>query len=157
MKTNLNNIGHIHNKLNETDKALEYYMLSMEIYREIASAHGVAICYNDIGDIYKRRNENEKALNYYLLSMQLNNSINELYYLAINNINAAEIYVLLGDLKKAKKHVLEGIELSKKTHNRLNMMKAYKLLYHIEKTGGNIENAIFNLELATALNDSILN
>ncbi|MDO8897426.1 MAG: tetratricopeptide repeat protein [Bacteroidales bacterium] len=154
---NLNNIGHVHNKLNETEKALEYYMLSMEIYREIASAHGVAICYNDIGDIYKRRNENEKALNYYLLSMQLNNSINELYYLAINNINAAEIYVLLGDLKKAKKHVLEGIELSKKTHNRLNMMKAYKLLYHIEKTGGNIENAIFNLELATALNDSILN
>jgi signal transduction histidine kinase len=154
---NLNNIGHIHSKLNETEKALEYFMLSMEIYREIASARGVAICYNDIGDIYRRRDENEKALNYYLLSMQLNNSIDELYYLAINNINVAEIYVLLGDLKKAKKHVLDGIELSKKTHNRLNMMKAYKLMYHIEKTAGNIENAIYNLEFATALNDSILN
>lgn len=154
---NLTNIGQVYLKMNDTEKALEYFMLSVEINREIASTRGIAICYNDLGDVYKLKNENEKALNYYLLSLQLNNSINEFYYMAINNIKAADIYFESGDLAKAKNHILQGIDLSKKTNNRLNLMKAYKLMYQVQRANGNIEKAIQNLELATALNDSILN
>jgi signal transduction histidine kinase/Tfp pilus assembly protein PilF len=153
----LNNIGKVYLKMNEIEKGLEYFMLSLEINREIGSTRGIAICYDDLGDVYKLKNENDKALNYFLLSLQLNTSIDDLYYLAINNVKAAEIYVESGDLSSASNHVVQGIDLSKKTGNRLNLMKAYKLMYQIQKDKGNIEKAIYNLELATVLNDSILN
>lgn len=154
---NLNNIGHVYRQQGDNERALEYFMLSLEVNQEIPSQRGIAICYNDIGEIYQLRGDKSKALSYYELSLGLNQLIGDIYYQGINHLKIAEIYFDRGEIKAAQNHLDEAIRLSKKTHNRSNLMKVYRLKYKTEQALGNNREAMNYLEKAWVLNDSIMN
>ncbi|MBW8060808.1 MAG: tetratricopeptide repeat protein, partial [Solirubrobacterales bacterium] len=72
----LNNIGYIYNLQGNPDKALEYYLQSLEIRKEINDKRGIAESLNNIGAIYKNQGNPDKALEYYLQSLEIQKEIN---------------------------------------------------------------------------------
>ena len=64
IKIVLNNIGAIHEKLNNNKKSLEYLFKALKIAEEISDKFGIAALYSNIGYVYHKLGNYIEAINY---------------------------------------------------------------------------------------------
>ncbi len=88
-----NNIGVFYQRLNNTDKALEYYKYSLELKTKLNDSLGVANSLNNIGLIYGTKGEFDKAMSYYNKSLRLKQGIDDKSLIAETIFNIWELQI----------------------------------------------------------------
>lgn len=81
----------------ESDKALEYYKLSLAISQKLNSPSGQASAYNNMGILYMDHGLNTAALRYFLKALNINSRLDDVYSVAINNENIGLAYSGMGN------------------------------------------------------------
>jgi len=66
-----NNIGTLYSRINNNDKAMEYYRYSLGIKESLGDSLGVAHMLNNIGLLYVEENKFEKAEDYYKKALRI--------------------------------------------------------------------------------------
>lgn len=117
-----NNIGTIYRALKEYKKAIEYYQISFNIFKdsamEPATFNNIALCYADIG-------ETQKALKYYALSLKFTNHPDHWLNKANTELNIADIYLDAKQLDSAKKYFEAGLKTNLDLKNHRGISYAY--------------------------------
>ena len=91
MNLSINCIGVIYGQLNNYEKALEYFLKSLEINEEIGNKKGISYSLGNIGILYRRLKKYDKAIEYLLESLKIEEEIgNKVQFFCL----APSLYVL---------------------------------------------------------------
>lgn len=97
----LNSIGNIYQLLEQYDLAVEKYMASMALERELGNKLGLAINHQNVGECYMARGDYEAALKNYKQSLSYNEQIDSDKGRVICHGSIAKVYVAQGQSGKA--------------------------------------------------------
>ncbi|PCH66208.1 MAG: hypothetical protein COC01_08665 [Bacteroidetes bacterium] len=157
LATAYNNIGTIYNGQGEIEKALEYYLLGMNIQEEIKDKEGVATSYNNIGTFYYNQGKVEKALEYFFLSLKIQEEVKDKYGMAYSFNNIGFIYYSQGEIEKALEYFFLNLKISKEIKDKKGMANSYNNIGSIYNNQGEIEKALEYFHLGLKINVEIRN
>lgn len=83
------------------DKAMNYYLKSLEKFKALNDKLGMGEAINNIGNIYKRNNKLKTALDYFIRAMKLREEIGYKRGMGISYTNVGQIYAMQGQHQKA--------------------------------------------------------
>ena len=109
---NLNNIGNYFYRLQQNDKAMEYYFQALEISRDIGHRNSEQNRLMNIGRLYYRLNDHNKAIAYHLQALHL---ISELGFSQKRGIcldRLVQSYIALGLFGEGKQYMNQRIALN---------------------------------------------
>ncbi|MEM9895922.1 MAG: tetratricopeptide repeat protein [Bacteroidota bacterium] len=115
------NIGLIHYRLEDYEKATEYFDSSLELARAIEAKLVIAHCYQKIGLVKRVQKEYEKAKEYYLQAIEMFEKVNDRSMLAYVHSNLAGIYSDEGDFQPAIKELLLSKSLQEEIEDRVGL------------------------------------
>ncbi|WP_319230564.1 tetratricopeptide repeat-containing sensor histidine kinase [Draconibacterium orientale] len=106
-------LGRIYTDLRLLDKAMEYYMLSLETYEEQAekdqNKNGVVICYEQIGILYLLQGNTDEARKYIENTLQIFEENNSEYGISNAYKNLGRIEYASGNYKLAEKYLKQSL------------------------------------------------
>ncbi len=106
-----NNMAHIYLEIGAQTKALEYYLLSIEMFEVAENPQNVGVLLGNIGNLYLDIGHANKAIEYYGQALEIFGPIEYLKGMAINNNNLGEAFLLLGDFDAALTHYQKANKL----------------------------------------------
>lgn len=133
----LNNLGAVHDRLQDYDQALEHYLKGQSIMTRMnidgrKKSNYLASLYNNIANIYQTKGNYNSAKDYYEKSLQLAKEVDNKWVQGIALNNLGKLFTLdMPDPDKAYKYLMEGlkvrIELGKKDEiaRSYNQLSAY--------------------------------
>ena len=73
MATSYNNLGVVHQKLGDFEKAKEYYVLALSIRQKKLGAENVQVAtsYNNLGSVHEELGDFEKAKEYHEIALSI--------------------------------------------------------------------------------------
>lgn len=101
--------GLIYKQLGELQNALDSYLKSLEIWRELGNLQYEGSAVNNIGTVYSDLGEYEKSLTYFEQSANINREVGDRIHLGFSLSNLAETYRLLGDFAKAEDYFKQSL------------------------------------------------
>ena len=116
-----NNYGCIYLNLNELKRSLEYYILSLDLYKKISKPNKVANVLNNIGAIYLYQNKYYEAINHFerSISYKRKGENNESIAKSFNNLG--NVYSQIGYYEKALEYYLKSLQIREKIGDRKNV------------------------------------
>jgi C4-dicarboxylate-specific signal transduction histidine kinase len=168
MAANLGDIGELYRNLNNHEKALEYVLKSLQLYKELGDKNGIARDLGNIGVIYTEQKNYSKAMEYHLQSLKISEELGVKIETAASLGNIGNIYLEtakdtitgrhnLVALQKAKIYIDSAIQICKEIGD-LNALSAnYKQLSEIQTMLGDSKSALVSYKNFTLLKDSIFN
>jgi len=105
------NIGNIHQKMGEYEKALSCYEVLEKISKEIGDRMGVSIALNNMGSVYLDMGEYEKALGYFKQDMAICSDSGNKHGLAETLASIALVHFENGETEAALTQANRAIEL----------------------------------------------
>ncbi|MEZ5344173.1 MAG: CHAT domain-containing protein [Pyrinomonadaceae bacterium] len=105
--------GLIHDTLGEFQNALDAYLLSLEIWRELGNDQYVASALNNLGVVYHDIGEFEKAVFYYNQAIELQRRKGDIKSVGIYLNNLGNLYADLTEYDKAEKFYLDSLEIKR--------------------------------------------
>ena len=97
----LEQLGAVHSDLGQTQKALQYYDLSLPLIKIYGDSFNLSVATNNIGTIYSKIGDHQKAMDYFQNSLQINIKIKNEYKATLSRINIADEFVKLGQIDTA--------------------------------------------------------
>lgn len=73
--SSFNNIGIIYGDQGDYNKAVEYYLKSLEIIKELGDNKGMSACYTNIGNVHFCQGNYDSAIKYYLSHWESKNNL----------------------------------------------------------------------------------
>ena len=110
--------GFVRNR-GETDKSLEFYNRSLELFRKCGDLSGEAMVLNNMHDIYSQKGDYWKSLQVMLETARINTQTGVQLSLAIAWYNIACTHRLMKDNEKAKDYYDRYLDLSARISNEL--------------------------------------
>ena len=104
-------LGNVHNYLEELDKAMEFFVSSLQLYENLGNLRWQGIVKNSMGVIYSKREEHEKALETYKRSLEIFESNEMIQESAIPISNIGNYYLELKQPAQALPYFLKSLEL----------------------------------------------
>jgi signal transduction histidine kinase len=138
-----NNVGNIKYRNLEATEAHHYFNEALKIAEEYQYLEMIALALTQISRAYRLENNTTEALVYAERSRQLMLDLGELNGKQINLINLGQLHYDLGDFDNAITLTTEGLEVSQKAEDDINLMKAYELLADIYSHLKDFEKAYF--------------
>ena len=136
------NLGAIHDRLMEFDKALEYYFKALEMVNVSSLQKDkkdllLTNLYNNIANIYQTKNNIEAALQYYeqTLALARQTGNKDLEGIVLNNLG--KLYMNdLNNPQKALEFLTEGLKVRKLTENKVEISRSYVVLadFYLKKS-----------------------
>jgi tetratricopeptide (TPR) repeat protein len=125
------NLGAIHDRLEEHDKALEYYLKAQTVLSQVnmdekTKASYLTSLYNNIANVYQSKSNFQSARDYYEKSLDLARQVKNQQTEGIALNNLGKLY--LEDLKqpeKAYQYLMEGLEIRIKLGDKNELPKSY--------------------------------
>ena len=103
-----NNLGLVHNKLSDFERAKEYHQLALSIKQKKLGPENVdvATSYNNLGSVHEQLGDFEKAKEYHQLALSITQKKlgPENVVVAISYNNLGSVHERLGDFEKAKEY-----------------------------------------------------
>ncbi len=106
-----NNIGVVYKNQGVYDKAIEYYLKSLEINERLNNLEGIAFTKGNIGTVYSQKEDYPASLDYFLQSHQILDSINDYGQLAASFNNLGNVYHELNKMDRALECFNSALEL----------------------------------------------
>ncbi len=116
-----NNIGFDETTKGNLTSALNYYVKSLKIEREIKNNLDEAYILNNIADIYETQGNISAALKYYEESMKIHEKMNNPRGIAQAYNNLGFIYSNQGDLEKALDYYQKSFKIKKELNDKSGM------------------------------------
>lgn len=138
-----------------TQKALAYYLRSLELKKEVNDAQGIGICYNNIGSVYSTLGDLDKALEYFNKSLEIRKEINDKNGMSIAHNNIGNVYFKQKKYAEAEKSCATSLQLAKELKFTESIRRSAEMLYKIYTESGNYQKALQMHELYIAMRDSL--
>ncbi|MCD4736550.1 MAG: tetratricopeptide repeat protein, partial [Bacteroidales bacterium] len=104
-------LGIAYRNLGENQNALEYFINSLESFRELDNSEGIAKCLNDIGRIFRYHGSYDRSLDYHLRSLSIYDSLYDERGIASTLINAGVVYRNMGYEDKALENYERALDI----------------------------------------------
>lgn len=150
-----NNLGAIYDDLQEYDKALENYQLSLALYEETGDSLGMPYVLTNIGGIYADRDETETALANYKLSLKLSKAAGDDIQTVKTKHNMARIYLDEGNTDDAMTYFRDMVEISRKAGYLEGVAHGYTGLGDVALKKGELSEAEKLYRTGLSIADSI--
>lgn len=155
----LNNIGYIYNYLNEKELALQYFLESHEVLKEIHSADefyvGDMIILVNVGLIYQSMMDYQTALNYFFEALKTNDARENPVEMARIYNYISFTYNYLSDLEKSELFAETAINLAELYDAKEILIDSYKSLSDIYSQLGRHKNALAYFKKYIEIKDSL--
>ena len=137
----LNGVGSIYLKLEQSDEASKFLLLSLGIYEKINNKEGQALNISSLGKAYELNEKYDSALYYYEEALKTSIQINSVSLIAISYTRMGELYLKLHDDKNALIYLYSAYNTIKDTSDKINFINACYLLGGTYKHLGNYSRA----------------
>lgn len=132
-------LGYYYSNRNRFNKALEYYLIAIDIIEKLKDKSDLPGLYNNLGGIYYKLSKYEDALKYFFKSLSLKESQDD-YTLVTSQINIGNVYIALRNFPKALEYykealysIADNIELPEYTIVLNNLGICYKSIGDYQK------------------------
>jgi CHAT domain-containing protein len=115
----LNNIGTIYSEASDQQKALEYFLRALPLYKPLGNRFSEAITLNNIGNAYNKLGEPQKALDYLQQAVPIFQAIGAKGPLSFTLSNIGIAYRRLGDYEKALSYYNQAQTIQQQTGNKV--------------------------------------
>ncbi len=115
----LNNIGVIYSEASDQQKALEYFLRALPLYKPLGDQFSEAITLNNIGNAYNRLGEPQKALDYLQQALPKLEAIGAKGPQSFTLSNIGIAYRGLGDYEKALSYFNQAQTIQQQTGNKM--------------------------------------
>jgi len=167
--SDLHNIGLVHYKKGDYEKALDYYGRSLAIREEIGDKHGMGTSLKNIGSVHSDKGDYGRALDYYGRSLAINEAIGDKHGMGYSLNSIGSVHSNKGDFKKAEDCLEKSLSIQKEiglggelplwtniflylTYKQLGKAYDVKEIHTLIKDAENIEFEL-NLRLYELLED----
>lgn len=154
--TLLNNIGTYYSKLEEKDKALDYFNQSLTENIKNNNRKEIARNYNNIGSIYESKNELGKALELLKKALSIRKTFEDQDELIETHMELGVIYSKLKHKSLGNYHFDKALNIAKKINNLSLLSEVYLAKSKSYLLQNNYKKALTNFEMHTQFKDSIL-
>lgn len=151
----LNNMGNTYVRLDDYDKALEYYFKSLKIVQGLNIKFGIRENLSDIGVAYQKKGNWEAAMTYHQDALQLSEELNINIKIAEELMHLGTIYHNNEDFKASIAFVTNALDLMSSDGRLQNRVTAYKLLSENYEGIGQYEKAYLFRKQYEIYKDSI--
>ncbi len=153
----INNMGFIYGNRGEVQNALDAYLRSLELQREIGDKAGMATSLNNIGYVYKKQGNIQKALDYYHRSLKIKEEMGNKVGIGTTLNNIALIYRDQGDLDKALDYGFRALKLRETGGDKNMIANSYNNIGQFYDNKGDVEQALVYYDKALTLQKEIGN
>ncbi len=112
-----NNIGYTLTDLGDYKKALEQYLISIELFKTLGEENREAIAYNDIGYIFQTQGAIEKAIENYIKSLKLLEKMDDKASIGACLNNIGLLYHEQNNFEKALEYYQKGLKVKEEIGN----------------------------------------
>ena len=121
----LSNVGNIHNLMDDTDRAIDYAIQSLEAAKAANIKSSIAYSYRLMGRIYRKQKKPDEALKAYRNAADIFRASLSKRELGETQVSVGNIYFDKGQFANAQKEYREGIRVLKSIPDTLNMTYGY--------------------------------
>jgi tetratricopeptide (TPR) repeat protein len=157
----LNNLGAVHDRLQDYDQALGYYLKGQSLLTRImmdpkVKANYLTSIYNNIANIYQTKSDFQSARDYYEKSLQLAREVDNklMQGIALNNLGK----LFTSDIPEpvlAYKYLSEALQIRLQLGNKHEIAKSYNQLSAFYQQQENFEEARKNADMSSTLGSEI--
>jgi CHAT domain-containing protein len=151
----LSNLGAVHLRLGEKQKALELFQKSLALSREIndrrnesQALSNIAGIYNSLGDYHRAAEDAEQAI-------QIRRAISDVRGVAQSLHEAGIAYDGLGEKEKALRYLNEALALRRSTTDRSGEATTLSRIARVERDGGQLADARAHIEETLLIVESL--
>ncbi len=155
-----NNAANIYSDLGQSEKVLEYYQYSVEIYEQLKSkidTYNLAIVYGNILAVYASLEQHDKAYDYGLKAVALSRTTGENDALLISLINLSDVLIKMKHYDTAMLIAKQVTDLAKKINDYLGVVKGLGAINEVLLATNNmaavLQNATEMERLSLAVKD----
>ena len=141
-------LGRISTKLGEDQKAIEYHLMALQMWKLIygESDPQIATSYNNLASAYQSLGEHQKAFEYLLKTLEIEKSIYGESHLntATSYNNLASVHESLGEHQRALEYLLKALQIKKSLYGEShpNTVASYNNLASVYYKLGEHEKAL---------------
>ena len=154
---NYANLGSIFEQKGNLDSALVYYHKSMEMNTLGHSDLGIALCHMFYGSIHEKRKQYDKAHQEYDEAYQIMKASKDEWHTLDILIALARINHIMHNDTQEMEFLAKAKEIAERIKSTEHLADIHSLYYTHAKETGNYQLALASHELATALQDSVIN
>lgn len=149
------NIAEVYLKLNDLKNAIIYIDGCISVFEKHDNLDWLAYSYHIKGQVFFKQKNYNKSLYWYNKSIDIHNTINDERYKATLLNDISESYLNLENYTDAEKNAYASLQISNKLQLLDDAIKAYSLLYQINKENNLPAKALRYHESYKSLSDSI--
>ncbi len=151
--------GAIHRLIGSYEKALEYYMISMNLCVEIEDTLGIAKVYNNIGNLYNYLKNYDIAIQYYNKSLGLKIELGDKQGIAATENNIGIINKARGMYQEALENFNNSLSVAKEIENNSLLAQVYNNIGIVYSRLGKYDKAMryyyLTLQIYTRIGNKI--
>lgn len=153
---NYANLGSIFEKRGQNDSAWAYYRKSMELNQKDGNTLGIALCHTYFGDMHKKAHDYDAALKEYEQAYSIMENSKDNWHALNSLIALANVYQMKNDNAKAKQLLDKAKQVAVEIKSNEHLAEIYRIYYNMYKRQGDYHSALTYHELATAMDNSLV-
>ncbi len=138
----LNNIGYHYKTHGNTLLALEYYLQSLTIEKELDNKTGIATTLNNLGAIYEAQGDIRNALDYHHQSLKISEDIKNKKGISLSFNNIGVIYESQDDLPTALDYYLKSLQIDRELNNIQGIAITLNNIGYLYEDLGKLDSAL---------------
>lgn len=149
------NLGRIYLQAGPRDSAVYYLEASYTLKRKLRDSIGITYALNDMAEIAATKQNYDQAIDFLQESAAIREALSDSTGFAVSINNIGEMYFLQGELEKAQKAFEESLAFSTQLQYLNLQQHTLNMLGKVYTEQDNYQAAYENLQLSTAINDSL--
>jgi tetratricopeptide (TPR) repeat protein len=150
-------LGNAYRSLGGYQKAIDYYLQSLEIAQEIGDRQGIGNSLGNLGNAYYSLGDYQKAMDFYQHSLEIKREIGDRQGIGASLNNLGNAYYSLGEYQKAIDYYQQSLEITQEIGNSQGIGNSLGNLGRVHGSLGDYQKAIDyyqqSLEIAQAIGD----
>ena len=122
----LKNLGFIYKEdKGDCDKAIDYFLKALNIFKELNDKKGISSCYTGIGIVYAYQGSYDKAIEYYLKALKIFEELGYKQGMSANYTNIGIVYSEQGNFNKAIDYYMKSLKINEELGNKNDIAGCY--------------------------------
>lgn len=134
-------IGIILANKGDYDKAIENYLNSLNIEKELGDKKGISACYNNIGNVYKNQGLYDKAIENYNNALIIFSELDDKNKMAICHMNIGLVHYNQGNYDKAIEYYMKALKIFEEIGDKKGMSLSYSNIGNVHTDQGLYDKA----------------
>ena len=150
-------LGLISNYLGELDKALRFFVNTLELSEELGLKEGIALALNNMGIVYRIQGETEKALEHFEKALKIHEEIGYNRGVASTLGNIGNVYGMRGEMEKALEHFEKALEIEEEIRDKQGIASTLGNIGNVYQIQRKLKKALEQYQKALEIEEEIGN